>query len=388
MEQNLLEIPKKFKSFYSYSFPKTNRFNMCLTGPFLDQGLCGTSWVFTGCRLLASSVSILLLLAHGKKKYIPLSPQYIIQRICEKNSSHFAIGGNPCSGGNISLFGVGVNGISPLYDYSGSNSETGGQTTFDSIVPYKTDPYTLLAGDCDQCHAAYPSNKAKCKTCCSSCDCSSMGSFPIGTVYSQSKKIKLVNKQIGAGNDKTITSSHIKLDLKGIIASQISECNEIILTEIVTNQFFLELDAAEIVAVLAAFIEEKANDVTEISKLEVTEKVKSVLGDISYIADDFGSYEYNSGIQIESDWQLYLSFIGPAYDWARGKSIYEIYSEYPDVYEGTFIRNILRITNMIENIKNIATMRDQPEILKKLEGVGEVLLRDQVTTESLYISKN
>ena len=188
MEQNLLEIPKKFKSFYSYSFPKTNRFNMCLTGPFLDQGLCGTSWVFTGCRLLASSVSILLLLAHGKKKYIPLSPQYIIQRICEKNSSHFAIGGNPCSGGNISLFGVGVNGISPLYDYSGSNSETGGQTTFDSIVPYKTDPYTLLAGDCDQCHAAYPSNKAKCKTCCSSCDCSSMGSFPIGTVYSQSKK--------------------------------------------------------------------------------------------------------------------------------------------------------------------------------------------------------
>ena len=91
--------------------------------------------------------------------------------------------------------------------------------------------------------------------------------------------------------------------LKGIIASQISECNEIILTEIVTNKFFLELDAAEIVAVLAAFIEEKANDVTEISKLNVSKGVKQVLGDVSYIADDFGSYEYNSGIEIESDWQ-------------------------------------------------------------------------------------
>ena len=57
------------------------------------------------------------------------------------------------------------------------------------------------------------------------------------------------------------------------------------------------------------------------------------------------------------------------------------------MYEGTFIRNILRITNMIENIKNIATMCNQPEILKKLEGINESLLRDQVTTESLYISK-
>ena len=208
---------------------------------------------------------------------------------------------------------------------------------------------------------------------------------PFESTPREQNKIKLTNKALG--DSKCITSANIKLALKGIIASQISECNEIILTEIVTNKFFLELDACEIVAVLAAFIEEKANEVTEISKLNVSDSVKMVLGHVSYIADDFGSYEYNSGIEIESDWQLYLSFIGPAYDWAKGKSIFEIYSEYPDVYEGTFIRNILRITNMIENIKNIAAICGQPEILKKLEGINESLLRDQVTTESLYISK-
>ena len=208
---------------------------------------------------------------------------------------------------------------------------------------------------------------------------------PFDNLPREQNQIKLTNLDT---NGTSITSSHIKLSLKGIIASQISECNEVILTEIITNKFFIELDASEIIAVLAAFIEEKANDVTEISKLDVTDKIKKVLDDVSYIANDFGSYEYNSGIEIESDWQLYLSFIGPAYDWANGKSIFEISSKYPDVYEGTFIRNILRISNMIENIKNIAIMCDQPEILKKLEGVGEILLRDQVTTESLYISKN
>ena len=159
------------------------------------------------------------------------------------------------------------------------------------------------------------------------------------------------------------------------------------LTEIITNKFFLELNQAEIVAVLSAFIEEKSNKITQISELNVTDLTKQVLADISYIADDFGSYEYNSGINIESDWQLYLSFIGPAYDWAKGKSIFDIYNTYPDVYEGTFIRNILRIYNMIENIKGIAEMCNQPEIIKKLEGIEEILVREQVTTESLYITK-
>lgn len=189
-------------------------------------------------------------------------------------------------------------------------------------------------------------------------------------------------------NDKNIPTDKIKLDLKGIIASNISECNEILLTEIITNNFFIELEAEEIVAILATFIEEKTNEVGSINDLKISKNVKDILGEVSYIAEDFGSYEYNSGIDIQSDWNLYLSFVEPAYDWAKGISIFEIYKRYGNIYEGTFIRNILRIYNMIENIKNIAEMCNQPKIMKKLEGLDLLLLRDQVTTESLYISKS
>jgi len=175
--------------------------------------------------------------------------------------------------------------------------------------------------------------------------------------------------------------------MKGIMASEISECNEIMLTEIINQDFFLELEPAEIIAVLSAFIEEKSNDITKIEQLNVNDKIKKVLGNINYIATDFGDYEYNSNIDIGTDWNLYLSFIGPAYDWAMGKSIYEIYSMYEDIYEGTFIRNILRINNIIENIKNIASMLNNSILLKKLENLDSILIRDQVTTESLYIMK-
>jgi superfamily II RNA helicase len=188
-------------------------------------------------------------------------------------------------------------------------------------------------------------------------------------------------------DNKYIDEETSKVLPRGIIASEISECNEILLTEIILADFFLDLSQEEIVATLAAFIEEKTNDAVTFATLDVPDSVKQVLSNINYIADDFGGYEYNSGIDIGTDWNLYLSFIGPAYEWACGRSIKEIYTKYADVYEGTFIRNILRIANILENIKNIGEMIGNADLIKKLENIETLLIRDNVTTESLYITK-
>ena len=179
----------------------------------------------------------------------------------------------------------------------------------------------------------------------------------------------------------------MKLLIKGIISREISECNEIIIAEILDKKLLDDLELPEIVAILAAFIEEKNNKITQIKQLDVPDKVKERLEQINYIATDFGDYEYNSNIEVGSDWNLYLSFIGPAYNWAKGDTIYEIYSKFDNIYEGNFIRNMLRISNILENIKNISEVIQNSILLKKLESINEVILRDQVTTESLYISK-
>ena len=63
------------------------------------------------------------------------------------------------------------------------------------------------------------------------------------------------------------------------------------LTEIISNDSFLTLEAEEIVAALATFIEEKSVDVTTLDGLDVPKKVKSILNDINYLAEDFGDYE-------------------------------------------------------------------------------------------------
>ena len=148
------------------------------------------------------------------------------------------------------------------------------------------------------------------------------------------------------------------------------------------------LQPEEIIAVLAVFIEEKGLEMPNIEYLNVSENLKKILEDINYLTQDFGSYEYNSYIEIETDWNIYLSFVNVAYDWAKGVTMNEINSRYFGIYEGTFIRNILRISNIIDNIRSIADMIDDVQLLQKLEGVNELLIRDQVTTESLYIAKD
>ena len=174
---------------------------------------------------------------------------------------------------------------------------------------------------------------------------------------------------------------------KGLIAAEISECNEIVLTEMLINGTLETLTQAEIIALMAAFIEEKSNCEATLSSLSITSNLRQALEAMNYCAVDFGDYEAELRIDIGSDWNLYLSFVEPTYAWATGQSIYEITHKFDGVYEGTFIRNILRIHNMLENIKNICQTIDNATMLKKLENIEDLLLRDQVTTESLYITK-
>lgn len=170
LEKGLLKIPSQFKKFMSFTHKDHNRFGLAIAGPVFDQGLCGSDWAFVGCQMLASSLTISMLLNKniGEELYVSLSPQYIIQRICYLNPSYFAYDSNPCSGGSINLFNYALNGRSLDFNF-----ET---TDFVSIVPMEEDPYRLQNGgkDCDRC------------------ECSFIKKYPIGQVP-KGKKGELVH---------------------------------------------------------------------------------------------------------------------------------------------------------------------------------------------------
>ena len=177
----------------------------------------------------------------------------------------------------------------------------------------------------------------------------------------------------------------IIINKKGTIAKQIAECNELLLTEILTNNLLHNLSSVEIITVLAIFIEEKTIDgeSSSIDDLDIPSKSIQVIKQIKEISNKFDFNESKYNLNTKTDWNIYLEFVQPAYMWIQNKSIYEIKSYCQ--YEGNFIKNIIKINNILENIKSICMIIEDYDLLYKIQDLYKILIRDQVTLESLYI---
>lgn len=187
-----------------------------------------------------------------------------------------------------------------------------------------------------------------------------------------------VIKQLGPGY----------LQLKGLLGAQISECNEILLTEILFKCLLDDLELPELAAVLATFIEDSTSeDDFSIQSLELPSGLKNTFEQISKISEDLDFKEERYGIKpyLQTDWKVYLEFATPAYLWTKGEGLGVIYQTC-ELYEGNFIRGMLKISHMAETLVTLAEMAGNPGLAKKAETLSKQLIRDEVTVNSLYVN--
>jgi superfamily II RNA helicase len=177
-----------------------------------------------------------------------------------------------------------------------------------------------------------------------------------------------------------------QITLKGIYSTEINECNEILLTEIIYNEWFNDCQPAEIVAILSMFIHEGKSDDGDIlpKDLDINKNIKDFIYYMQDVSDYYVKQESKYQIYSDSIWTLNLNLVYITYLWASGSSIKEIYP-YMEIYEGNFIRSILQINNLVQSIMNICEMVGNHKLYNKLEDIESILIRDMVTIDSLYI---
>jgi superfamily II RNA helicase len=186
-------------------------------------------------------------------------------------------------------------------------------------------------------------------------------------------------------NDDPLTLKNEDMTLKGILATEVNEGHQILMTEMYTKEMLNTLSGEDIVSVLACFHEEKeTEDSPSIHELNVSLEVKDILKSIKDLANNLQSLEDKIGYPVQDYWRTSTQMIEPMRRWIDGENASIICQEH-GLFEGNFIRNIMKMTNMLDELLAMATYCQNVEQVNKIMEVRQKMIRDIVISDSLYL---
>lgn len=180
------------------------------------------------------------------------------------------------------------------------------------------------------------------------------------------------------------TSTQLILTKKGKIGMNINECNELLFGYMIdTYQSNREIDYAMWIGLFGLFIEEKGKN--EPTHLQLPGTMKRIIRDLEEKSTYYANMELQYGISIGTKYELSYEYVEVLYQWAQGCSYGEILASHPTLFDGNFVKVILRVQNIVEDVKNICKITENYELLQLFENAEIPLLRDIAQVNSLYI---
>lgn len=176
------------------------------------------------------------------------------------------------------------------------------------------------------------------------------------------------------------------LTRKGIVATEFNEGHTLLCTEFIVGGHHKELSADELVSVFACLLEEKETEQTpSVDELKVPKCVRDSLYTFDEITRIFTKEEGIINVYSpESYWSLTTTWIEPIWRWLQGENAAQICTDY-GLFEGNFVRTVLRMSNMVDEITGVATFLEDLDLLEKLQTVKQRLVRDFMVPDSLYL---
>lgn len=173
------------------------------------------------------------------------------------------------------------------------------------------------------------------------------------------------------------------IELKGRVACEISTGDELLLTELIFNGTFNDLDAYQCASILSCFVfEERTKEIPRL-RPELAEPLKALQDMASKIA------KVSRESKIDLVEKEYVESFNPGlmevvYAWCKGAAFSQI-CKMTDVYEGSLIRMFKRLEEMIRQMVTAAKTIGNEALQTKMEEAIESVHRDIVSAGSLYL---
>jgi len=196
-----------------------------------------------------------------------------------------------------------------------------------------------------------------------------------------------------------VSNTQIKLSEKGRIIAEINECNSLIMSKIIESSILDDLEFNEIMGILSLFVADKDKQDIYINDLDILNKEKDIIKSIVKFSEELYDDELklvqDTPFHFKSEWNLSFNMYETIKEWSTGKTWLEILAsnnlkkiedtDFKQEFEGNFIKNVLRLTNLTRNIETIAKLLNNTKLLNKLDGYQEKLIKGIVITDSLYL---
>jgi ATP-dependent RNA helicase DOB1 len=173
------------------------------------------------------------------------------------------------------------------------------------------------------------------------------------------------------------------VDVKGRVSCEINTNYELVVTELLFSGFFNELDVDMIPAILSAFVYEEGK-----KTINVRADLAIPFRKLQEIARRVAEVTKESKLEINVD--EYVQNFKPdimelVHAWCQGASFAEVCKKNPGIFEGSLIRAMRRLDELIRQLILAAQSIGNKELEEKLTKAEGKLKRDIVFAASLYL---
>jgi superfamily II RNA helicase len=182
----------------------------------------------------------------------------------------------------------------------------------------------------------------------------------------------------------------------GIMVTNINECNPFILTEIFTGTILQKLNPKQIVCLLS-ILTDKIQGTNKVELLLTNVMIDPIVKEsIQYLESRIKNYtDVENDMKLLSDenyWDISYDYLEITKLWTEIDLSKEDHSrilqklEDIDEYEGTFIKNILKINNIVTNLISLCNLTKNLDLLPVLQEIEPIIIKGMVNADSLHVT--
>ena len=184
------------------------------------------------------------------------------------------------------------------------------------------------------------------------------------------------------------------LTLKGQCGMKIQETHSLILVDLL-RQFndFKDFTIEEIISLMSCFTSLTIKDKYKVYQPDnvYSSHLEKAAKQIESLFYKYSDLEQINKIDTGSEWELNYDIMNSMIEWCGAttelecKKIIQGLQINKEVFLGEFVKSLIKITNIIREIKQVASLSCNVELENKLEKCNDKILKYVITTQSLYV---